>query len=135
MQKQLTVLRIIWGAMLMGEVTFMFVALMLGPNMHSTTDTTLLARVAAGMFLVMMPISFVVRNLVYRANSKDGALTMAGYSTGNIIFWAMCEGIAFFGLVVTMLAGKAGLAFAIAVAAMAVQILNFPTGGPVKDAS
>jgi len=32
-----------------------------------------------------------------------------------------------------MLAGKAGLAFAIAVAAMIVQILNFPTGGPIRE--
>ena len=133
MQKQLMVLRVIWGAMLVGEVVFMFIALLIGPGMHSTTDVTLLERVAAGMFVVMIPMAFVVRKAMYRANSNDGNITISAYTTGNIVFWAMCEGVAFFGLVITMLAGKPGLGFAIAVAAIAVQIINFPTGGPVRE--
>jgi hypothetical protein len=133
MQKQLMVLRIIWGAMLIGEVTFMFVALLIGPRMHATVDTTMLARVAAGMFVLLLPAAFIVRKAMYRADPADGSVTMANYTAGNIIFWAMCEGVAFFGLVITMLAGKAGLGFAVAVAAMIVQIVNFPTGGPVRE--
>jgi hypothetical protein len=131
MQKQLMVLRVIWAAMLIGEVTFMFIALIMGPKLTSETDTALLARVAAGMLVVMIPSAFVVRQIMYRGGSNDGVVTIAAYSSGNIIFWAMCEGVSFFGLVVTLLAGKPGLAFAVAVVAMAVQILNFPTGGPL----
>jgi O-antigen ligase len=114
---------------------FMFVALMLGPGMQSHMDTTMLERVAGLMFLVLMPTAFVIRKVAYRASSTDGNITIGAYAAGNIIFWAMCEGVAFFGLVITMLAGKAGLAFAIAVAAMIVQILNFPTGGPLQDSN
>jgi hypothetical protein len=135
MQKQLTVLRIIWAAMLVGEVIFMFVALILGPGMQSQMDVALLERAAAGTFVVLIPMAYVIRKAAYRANSTDGTVTLAAYTTGNIIFWAMGEGVAFFGLVITMLAGKAGLAFAIAVAAMIVQILNFPTGGPLQDSN
>lgn len=135
MQNRLMVLRIIWGALLMGQVVFMFIALTAGGQGQSGTDVKLLERICAGMFVVIVPTAFVVRKIMYRVNSPEGNLTMAGYSTGNIVFWAMCEGVSFFGLVITFLSGKPGLAFAIAVAAMIVQIVNFPTGGPVKDST
>ncbi len=134
MQNRLMVLRIIWGALLMGQVVFMFVALTAGHG-QSGTDVKLLERACAGMFIVIVPTAFVLRKVIYRGNSPGGDLTMAGYSTGNILFWAMCEGVSFFGLVITFQSGTPGLAFAIAVAAMIVQIVNFPTGGPVKDST
>src|SRR4051794_28596393 len=103
MQKQLLTLRIIWAAMLMGEVSFMFIALVLGPKMNSQVDVTLLAQICAGMLLVMVPTAFVIRGVVYRKGTQDGGVSPAAYMTGNIIFWAMCEGVSFFGLVVTLL--------------------------------
>lgn len=133
MKKQLLILRVIWAAMLVGEIMFMFVALFLGQKNTPTVDLNLLQRIVAGMLVVMVPAGYLIRGTVYRGGTRAGVVSPGAYPAGNIVLWAMCEAVAFFGLVVTMLIGKAELAFAISVVAMAIQIVSFPSGGPMGD--
>ncbi|HTL28495.1 MAG TPA: hypothetical protein VL282_04720 [Tepidisphaeraceae bacterium] len=133
MVSQLLVLRVIWAALLIGELTFMIIVLKLGRNMNALPDPQSLTIINGAMLVTLIPAGIVVRRAVYAKGTIDGAVSPQAYTTGNIIFHVLCEGVAFFGLVITMLSGQTGLAFAIALAAMAVQILNFPTGGPMQN--
>ncbi len=48
------------------------------------------------------------------------------FSTGNIIFWAGCESVAFFGMVAAMVNGSAWPTFVLVIIAMALQAITFP---------
>jgi hypothetical protein len=136
MNKQLLTTRVIWAAMVAGEIAFMFVVLIFGPTMNanSTVPTHRLTIIAGAMLVVLVPLAYFVRAGVYRSGRQEnGRIAPGAYLIGNIIFWSMCEGVAFFGLLVTLLARKPGAAFAIAVVAMAVQAINFPTGGAIDE--
>ena len=136
MQQQLLPLRIIWGALLMGQVTYLaLVMLALGKNMPAPdpASTQLFLYIAVGMLAVLVPMAFVVRAAVYRSGRSDeGLLAPAQYATGNIIFWAMCEGVGLAAITFGLLNQGGGPVLVVAAVAIAVQVVNFPTGSGVR---
>jgi hypothetical protein len=86
------------------------------------------------MLAVLVPTAYIVRGIVYRMGRRDGVLSPAAYANGNIIFYAMCEAVGMFAIVGAFLNGGRGPHLIVAAAAMAVQVLNFPTGAPLRDA-
>src|SRR5438132_10795132 len=133
---RLMTLRIIWAALLLGQLVFLGVIVFtIWPNEQHTIDLELLRTefyISIAMLVTGIVVGLVVRRLVFGRRLPDGTVDPVKYSTGNIIFWAMCEGPSFFGLVIMMQAGE-GLPYAMVPAvAMAMQVLSFPTGRPLR---
>jgi hypothetical protein len=135
-QQQLLPLRIIWGALLMGQVMYLaLTTLVLGKSVPRPDPamTQLFLYVAVGMLAVMIPTAFVVRAVIYRGGrDEDGLIAPAKYATGNIVFWAMCEGVGLAAITFGLLNQGRGPVLFVAAVAIAVQVVNFPTGIGVK---
>src|SRR5437588_874050 len=130
----IVVVRIIWAALLMGEILFMVIAMAIGPNQREPDpdQIRLLFYVATAMAVSIIPIGLFIRALTFRKGRRNGSLTPEAYLAGNIILWATCEGTAFFSLVGLLMNRGHGPHLFIAIAAMAVQALTFPTGAPLR---
>ena len=128
--------RIIWGAMLMGQIMFLaIIVLVIWANARPEqrldepeADSPLRGHGDAG---VGGPGGL----LAAKQNRGAGVRWTHrrwGYFTGNILLWAMMEGASLFGLVMMMLDQKAWPFLGIVIVAMAVQAINFPTGNGMK---
>src|SRR5687768_1818121 len=136
-ETRLRVLRIIWAALLMGQVMFLgvIVALLWPSRTPGQTLTPqvrqLLLYVATAMLVGAIGLGYLVRRMMYKT-APDGTVAMANYGGGNIILWAMCEGVSMFALVAMLLDGKPWPFLAISLVAMANQVITFPTGNNVR---
>jgi hypothetical protein len=131
----LAALRIIWLALILGPLVFAGVVMKIGAQQGPKSLPPVFLYIDVAMLASMVPIAYVVRWIIYRGGRTDGGtVTPSAYGTGNILFWAMCEGSAFFSLVCAMLNGGKGTPFLLAGMALAVQIANFPTGRPMREA-
>ena len=138
-QATLMTLRIIWAALLIGQIVFFLViAFVLWPHGRRTMDERtlkLLFYVGGVMLLTMIPIGFVLRSTMFRKGLDErGNVRPAAYTTGNIVLWAMCEGASFFGLVGAMLNNGPWPHLIVTIIAVAVQVVTFPTGGQMRQA-
>jgi hypothetical protein len=134
---QILVLRIIWAALIFGGVVFTaLVAFVLIPNRTVDRPQPILTTVSFVMTFVVMPVTFLVRRGILKRASptatgvdvSTGPLApMAAYSTGNILFWAGCEGVAFFAAVVAMLNANVWPTIVNVAVAVACQLITFPT--------
>jgi hypothetical protein len=121
--------RIIWAAMIAGQVIFMVVVPVVWSR-HATDGaaTNVLFVISMAMLLTLVPFGYFVRMQVYKANWRDKIVTPGGYVTGNLILLAACEGVAMVGLVHAMLSGTLFPAVIPTILALVVQIINFPNG-------
>jgi len=127
--------RLIWFAMIMGQLVFMLVVVLAvwpGGSYEGSEITMLMTYVNIAMLLTTVPVVFFVRNQIYKKNWQENRVTPQGYVTGNIVLFAGCEGVALFGIVVTMLHGSFGLPIVPAVIALGVLAFNFPNGRPME---
>lgn len=135
-EKSLVVLRIIWGALLMGQLCFLVVLIMLFtqrvmPFGHLPQPT--LTWISVALLVVMVPVGALLRwNTFRRARTPEGTLPPAAYASGSILFWACCEGVTFFALIVVMVNASFWPTILVAAASMAIQLVAFPTGAPLK---
>jgi len=133
-RRALMTMRIIWLALIMGQLVFLAVIiLVILPNNRSraVTPQPLLFWVNAGMLATFVPAAFVVRSIIFRQKETQGGIPVGAYATGNIIFWAACEGVSMFGLVVAVLNGSLWPTIAIVAIALGLQALTFPVGGRI----
>jgi hypothetical protein len=126
---QLTVLRIIWMALLLGPLVFFGVIVSGVMAPPQTTPQPVLVWVNLVMLLTFVPVAFVVRTVLFRRAEVEGGIPIAAYSNGSIIFWAGCEGVSFLGLVIAHLNGSLWPTIVISGIAMGLQVLTFPVGG------
>ena len=89
--------------------------------------------VAMVFSVIAAPAAFVVRSFIYRAAKKGEIVDASGYTTGNIIFLAILEGVSFFGLVVILITGWVVPTAIVPGVAILIQLFNFPTGRPMRD--
>src|SRR5689334_5630730 len=122
---RLRVLRIIWAALLMGQLMFLAVAMTVGRS-SQPVDQTMLFYIAAGMLVMATPVAYLLRAQMY-ANGRqlDGSISGAAYAGGNILLWAMFEGVGMFSIVGVMLNGGRGPHLYVTAAALAMQVVNF----------
>ena len=133
-QRALMTLRIIWFTLMLSPIAFLAV-IKLGafPIREQVEPQPLFFWIDLGMFLIIVPITYLVRYLIFRRASVEGRIPAASFTTGNIIFWAGCEGIAFASLALAQLNGSLWPTIVIAVGAMALQALTFPLGKRMYD--
>ena len=135
MQQQLMALRIIWAAMLMGQIMFLAITLTIAKNMAGLAPklASLFLYCAIGMLVVLVPVAYVIRGIVYRGGrGEDGLIAPQQYASGNILFWAMCEGVGLAAITFGLLNRGQGPVLFIAAVAIAVQAVNFPTGRAMR---
>ena len=129
-------LRIIWAALLMGQIMFLVITLTVGKSTKPAIDAqmaNILLYCAIAMLAVMVPMAYLVRGLVYRkGHGDDGLIGPGQYATGNILLWAMCEGVGLAAITFAFINGGQGPVLFVAAVAIAVQVVNFPTGGGVR---
>jgi F0F1-type ATP synthase membrane subunit c/vacuolar-type H+-ATPase subunit K len=129
--------RIIWGAMLLGELMFMAVImLVIWPSAspeHRMSDQTrrIFLYVGAAMLVGSIGMGYFLRSTIAKPG-PDGLIEGGRYFTGNLLLWAFAEGAAMFGLVGMLLDQKPWPFLAIVIVAMAVGAINFPTGSGMK---
>ena len=116
---------IIWGALFAGVVIFAAVATVVGPNFwpQGGQIADLLAWVALGMALVMLPVSRVVPS---RIKATPGAPPEALAVARTIVASALNEGAGLFAGIAWMLGGRTLALVALAIA-LSGLLLAFPS--------
>ena len=135
MQQRLMTLRIIWGSMFMSQLVFLGIVLAIGKNMPVAEPAAmhLLYYLAILMLVIVVPVGFFVRRRFYnKGRGDDGLVSPAQYASGNIIFWASCEGVGFAAMVFGMLNRGQGPVLFVAAVAIALLVVSFPTGSDVR---
>ncbi len=135
-QRALLTGRIIWAALFAGQVIFLIVVTMMMGKMTGVAPSVInsLHFSSVGFLVVAVPVAMFVRSQTYKKNWVGNRVTPQGYLRGNLILWAACEGASLLSLIVTMLAGTL-MPFIIPSAfALAVLVVNYPSGGPMKAA-
>jgi hypothetical protein len=130
----LMTLRIIWLALILGQLAFMAVViLVILPNQHGDVHPQpLLVWVNVAMCASIVPVTFVIRTMIFRKGTVDGpngGVRAPAYAIGNIIFWAGCEGVSMFALVVAIVNGSLWPTDVIVAVSLALQALTFPVAG------
>ena len=134
----LVTLRIIWAALLLGQLIFLAIVVWLirqpGERPPVSPDLRRTLFILCAAWLVMaVPVGYFIRWKMYeKARRPDGAVAAGGYVTGNIILLALCEGVSLFAIVGILLTRELTPFIYITVIAVAVQAVNVPTGGPLN---
>jgi hypothetical protein len=128
--KSRATLWIIWAALIMGELMFLMVLVRIvlpGQQGKKIVPRENLAWICFAMCAISIPIGFFFRMMILgRSQREKGEITLAAYSAGNIIFWAACEGVGYFSLVVAMMSGTLWPTEVALGIAMGMQVLTCP---------
>ena len=130
-------IRIIWAALILGQVAFAAVIAFapLEIRSQSAEFQRTLQIVAIAMLVVLVPLGMLIRLLIFRSgrDSTTGAVSLGAYMTGTLLFLAMCEGVGFMGLTGLMMsAGKSKPHLIVAATVLLIQLASFPTGRPLR---
>ena len=141
-KNSLVTIRIIWAALLIGEIAFLLIILLflwpaqrLGPPpAQSRPSSMLLYDIAWADLAISVLVGFFVRMMIFQKNrDEQGMIRRGSYVTGTIIFLAMLEGSGYLGLVNLMLSHALWPHILPPAIAMAIQVASFPMGMQVAD--
>ena len=92
-QQTLKNMRIMWFAMLMGQVLFaaVVIGLCLTSEPESFESVKIIYMVAVVWGLMSVPISAFIRMQIYKKNWVENCVTPKGYASGMILSMAMIE--------------------------------------------
>jgi len=131
----LVLLYVMWAAFLLGEFSFMAVeALILAqmktqvppPPAPDPQNIKVLAIVHAITLVIVIPTVVLIRRFLWKRFRSRGILAPFMYAIGCIIYWAGCESVAFFGLVIALLNHSFWPTIVAVAIALGFQILGFP---------
>jgi hypothetical protein len=123
--------RILWGAMLLGQLIFLGVVLfqIQAASSGGLADLrNILFVVEWAMLAMILPAGFLVRAIVFRKGTRDGVLAPAAYLTGTTMLLACCAGVAFFSLVSVLVTKELWPMILPGGVAMLIHVALFPTG-------
>lgn len=132
----LMILRVIWVVLVVGQVCFGAVVIFSVLNPHTAGQTQLrgqMMAIATGVLIGAVGLGYFIRNQSYKKHWQGHAVTPAGFFQGNLILLAALEGSSFVTLVFVMTSGQVFPMVLPAVASLAVQCANFPTGAPMES--
>jgi hypothetical protein len=121
--------RIIWAALLLGQIVFLIVTLVIRANpaaLPANDTAKILAYAAMAMVAAVAPVAFLLRRLIYGQGDARGSIEPQKYVAGNIVFLALFEGASFVGLVAFFFGNPLGLVAS--AVAIIIQVVSFPTG-------
>ena len=85
------------------------------------------------MLIASVGLGYFVRNQAYKKHWQGHAVTPPGFFMGNLILLAALEGASFVTLVFVMMTGQFFPLILPAVASLAIQAANFPSGLPMQE--
>ena len=131
----LLIMRFVWLALLMGPILFMIVlvAIVLPRSRPPAHPLPMLNTICFVFFILVVPTTYIVRAFIFRRSGPGGGVAPAQYSAGNLIFWAACEGMALFGLIVAMFNDSLWPTIVVVALALALQAITFPVAGRLRD--
>jgi len=132
----LVVLRIIWLALIVGQVTFGAVVLYQAKTGQAGGQSQLAGQmlaIAVAILIGAVGIGYFARNQSYKKHWRGNAVTPPGLFQGNLILLAALEGSSFATLVFVMVTGQVFPMILPAVASLAIQFANFPSAIPMRD--
>ncbi|HEX5244872.1 MAG TPA: hypothetical protein VFW23_16565 [Tepidisphaeraceae bacterium] len=129
-------MRVIWLSLVIGQIMFLLAVACLGiPGRRGVNPLPILMALALIFPVAVIPGSFIARMIIFRRTCADGRLSPATYFTGNIIFWAGCESVTFFGLIVATVNGNLWPTIIVVAIALALFALTFPMANRISDDS
>lgn len=134
-RKALVGQRIIWMAMIMGQLSFLFVIVFaVWPSGFNGDPklAQLVFPVAVGYSAIAICVGWLLRRLIFK-RSPDGTVQLRRFVTGNIILWSCCESAGLFGLVTMMLSKKLWPPVIIPAIALSAHILTLPFAANVRQ--
>jgi hypothetical protein len=155
--RSLRVMQIIAGALLLGVVIFLSIALVIvskrtnGPSIAPAADLPIISVVAAVLLAVQAPLAFIVPSLQTRTALRQIAsgtwqlppgANAAAFGTDNtkllavrqntlLVSLALLEGVAFLGCIAYLLEAHL-LVLGVALVAVLLMLVNFPTEARVR---
>ncbi len=131
-------LRILWAGITFGLVATAAVIVAVTRNTPDPGPVALgpvrVGTLALVGLIVLMGIGYFVRLQAYKRGWEIHRVKPAAYVTGNLILFAMLEGVGILAVVLGGFVGDRFACFAIATAAFVALLLNFPNGGPLRPA-
>lgn len=131
----LLIVRVIWFMLVLGQVGFGAVVVWVvqtgGGGDQGDLKHQMLA-IGAGALIGAIVLGYFVRNQSYKQHWVGHAVTPAGFFQGNLVLLGLLEMASFLSLVFVMLSGVLFPVVLPAVASLAVQCANFPSGGPMQ---
>ncbi len=128
--------RIIWGALLFGQVSLLAVAAM---GIAQATERGAPANSVLQIFwinvvllMVAVPLGYFLRAQCYKRHWQANAITARGYITGNLLLLALLEAVSLLGLVAALVNGRLMPTIVPPLAALALLIWNYPTGAALR---
>ena len=130
----LMALRVIWGALLFGQVALLAVVVVLrGSGAQGPGESvTALFWLDVAFLGVAIAVGSFVRGQIYKRHWVGDVIMPRGYVLGNVVLLALLEAASIFGLLVTLLHGRLMPTVIPTFIAMGLQAINFPTGAPMR---
>lgn len=120
--------RIIWAALLMGQLIFLAVAYLRGGLQINAPLGRVLGLIAVILVVAFIPIAYVMRGILYGPARAENRVPPERYTSANIMFLAMFEGPSFLGILTFLGTAQPWPALLASGIAILVQLINFPTG-------
>jgi hypothetical protein len=135
-QMALLQMRIVWAALLIGQLIFMGVVIIfcLKSDSPQFEPIEFLYVTCAVICLALVMASTFIRMQIYKRNWVENAVTPNGYIAGQIVALAMIEGANLMSLLVIMLNRKLDLTFVLPIVLLGVFLMSFPNGKPMQPA-
>jgi hypothetical protein len=140
-------LRILWAALLMGQVMMLAVSLLLSsqaqnntnaatthPAAHAGSPIHPLVLASGFSLLIALPVGHVMRMQTYKAGWVSDAVTPEAYFRGHLIMLFASELPIVLGMVAILVTGSLWPSLAIMLLTLCCTVVNFPTGKPMTPA-
>ncbi len=130
--------RLLWGVILLSGLGLGIVAAIMVGNQPSPPARVQTAQTLFYVTLVVLVVGlaagYFTRMQMYKAHWKINHVAPAGYLTGNLVLWSICEAVMVLSMMTVILSGQFNMPAAPGGIALLVHIINFPTGGPMRQA-
>jgi hypothetical protein len=119
--------RVVWFALIAGQLVFLFVVLVIGRQGAAANPKTgqLLFYISLAMLVTAAAVGPILRRSLY---GPDEPVPPQRFLTGTVTHLALLEGPSFLGLVGVMLGGATWPTLIVPIIAMALQAISFPSG-------
>jgi hypothetical protein len=126
--------RVFWFALLGGQLAFVMVIFGIWRKVPLHLDLRVATQVSyAGVIALAMfvPLGYFLRMQTYKRYWRGSIIAPQGYLTGNLVLWLLIETAATVSLLAVLIQGSFWPAGVPAAIAVALHLVNFPTGKPM----
>ena len=129
-------IRVMWLALIMGQLAFALIVAFVVMSRDSIREigvpVDILFYVSLATIVPAVLVGYFARNQIYKRHWVGDVISPRGYMGGNLVLLVICAAVSFFGLFVCVV-GQSLWPYSIpSVAALAVQMINFPHGRPMQ---